>query len=125
MGRKAWMPASTRVYLTSELLRALRLELIERTKHRTDTAFTAVFGDRLEKLTDRRIMDLAAGALLERIQSAPSDKTGLPWFDARPVIDGRLFTADDGTRVILSADGTLHPFGNTADQAAQGEDNDQ
>ena len=111
--------------MTSELLRALRVELIEHTKHRTDTAFTAVFGDRLAKLTDRRIMDLAGGALLERIQSAPSDKTGLPWFDARPVINGRLFTADDGTRVILSADGTLHPFGNTADMAAHGEDNDE
>ena len=107
----------------AELLRALRVELIERTKHRTDTLFLLVFGDHLDKLSDRRIMDLAVGALLERIQTLPSDKTGLPWFDARPVINGQLFTADDGSRVIVTADGTLYPTLPT--RRRTGEDTDE
>ena len=92
----------------AELLRALRAELIERTQHRTDTLFVHVFGDSLDKLSDRRILDMALGKLLEFVYEQPDNKTGLAWFDDRPVVEGKVYTADKGARLILDTDGVAH-----------------
>ena len=76
------MAESKSVRVDPNFLIAIRQELLTRTKDREDNPlWRSVFGDRLERLSDRRILELACGALIEKVQAAPAGETGLSWFD--------------------------------------------